>query len=136
MVKEIVRDKFFLAQKSVHAQTSDAHIADDLLDTLRANRERCVGLAANMIGEKKRILVFDDGGTLSEMFNPKIIKSSGEYETEEGCLSLDGVRKTKRYKTIKLEWQTREGKPKIKTFTGFSAQIIQHEMDHFEGKII
>lgn len=136
MVKEIVRDMFFLSQPSVAAQTSDSSIADDLLDTLKANSERCVGLAANMIGAKKCILVFDDNGTYTEMFNPKIIKASGEYEAEEGCLSLDGVRKTKRFKTIKVEWQTRDGKPKIKTFSGFSAQIIQHEIDHFSGKII
>lgn len=136
MNREIVRDIFFLKQKSVPAEAADAQTAQDLLDTLAANRERCVGLAANMIGECKRILVYDDSGTPSVMLNPEIIKKSEPYETEEGCLSLEGTRSVTRYRSIKVRWQTVDMKPRIKTFTGFTAQIIQHEIDHFEGIII
>lgn len=136
MTKEIVRDIFFLRQKSVPAAAEDAQTGQDLLDTLAANRERCVGLAANMIGVSKRILVFDNDGTPSLMFNPQIVKKSAPYEAEEGCLSLDGTRTATRYRTIKVRWQTADMKTREKTFTGFTAQIIQHEMDHFEGIII
>lgn len=136
MNREIVRDIFFLKQKSVPAKAADAQTAQDLLDTLAANREHCVGLAANMIGECKRILVYDDDGTPALMLNPEIIKKSEPYETEEGCLSLEGTRCVTRYRSIKVRWQTVDMKPRIKTFTGFTAQIIQHEIDHFEGIII
>lgn len=136
MTKEIVRDIFFLRQKSVPAAAEDAQTGQDLLDTLAANRERCVGLAANMIGVSKRILVFDNDGTPALMFNPEIVKKSAPYEAEEGCLSLDGTRTATRYRTIKVRWQTPDMKTREKTFTGFTAQIIQHEMDHFEGIII
>lgn len=136
MVREIMRDEAFLKQVSEAATAADAPIADDLLDTLRANAERCVGMAANMIGERKRIIAVEDGGRYVEMFNPEIIKMSAPYEAEEGCLSLPGTRKTKRYGEIKLKWQTREMKPRIKNFSGFTAQIIQHEIDHLNGILI
>lgn len=136
MEKEINRDPILLAQKSSEASRDDVPLADDLLDTLRANRDRCVGMAANMIGVPKKIIVYDDNGTIGEMFNPVIINAKGQYEAEEGCLSLDGTRKTKRYKTIKVQWQTRDMKPRIKTFDGWTAQIIQHEIDHLNGILI
>ena len=136
MTREIVHDPIFLAQKSAPAATADLPTADDLLDTLRANAERCVGMAANMIGVSKRIIVFWDDGAFAEMFNPEIIGRKEPYETEEGCLSLDGVRKTKRYKTIKVRWQTRQMQTRIKTFTGYTAEIIQHEIDHCDGILI
>ncbi len=136
MVKSIVKDVIFLGQKSEPAVPDDISVADDLLDTLRANAEHCVGMAANMIGVKKCIIVFDAGGTYCEMFNPKIIKQAEPYETEEGCLSLTGTRKVKRFKTIKVQWQNREFQTRIKTFTGWTAQIIQHEIDHCSGIII
>ena len=136
MVKSIVKDVIFLGQKSEPATPDDISTADDLLDTLRANAEGCVGMAANMIGVKKCIIVFDDNGTYCEMFNPKIIKQSEPYETEEGCLSLTGTRPTKRFRSIKVQWQNREFQTRIKTFTGWTAQIIQHEIDHCNGIII
>lgn len=136
MIKNIIHDPIFLAQKSVPATAEDVSIADDMLDTLRENREKCVGMAANMIGVLKCIIVFDDNGTLAEMFNPKVIKKSEPYDTEEGCLSLAGVRKTKRYKNIKVQWQTRDMKIRVKNFSGWTAQIIQHEIDHCEGILI
>ena len=136
MIREIIHDPIFLAQKSAPATAEDVSVADDLLETLRANADRCVGMAANMIGESKRIIVFDAEGVYAEMFNPEIIGRKEPYETEEGCLSLDGVRKTKRYKTIKVRWQTRQMQSRIKTFTGFTAQIIQHEIDHCDGILI
>lgn len=136
MIKEIIRDIFFLQQPSVPATNEDIHIAQDLLDTLDANRERCVGLAANMIGVSKRILVFDNNGEYMVMINPKIIKKNGRYTADEGCLSLDGTRPAERWQSIKVEYQNTLFQTRIKTFTGFPAQIIQHEMDHFEGKII
>ena len=137
MIKEIVHDPIFLAGKSELATKEDLQVVQDLLDTLVANRETCVGMAANMIGVRKRIIVFDNGGTYMTMFNPEIIKKSEPYETEEGCLSLlGGPRKCKRYKTIKVKWQTAEMQVRIKTFTGFPAQIIQHEVDHCEGVLI
>ena len=136
MVREIMRDVEFLKQASVPATAADADIADDLLDTLKANAGRCVGMAANMIGESKCIIVFEDVGGYAEMFNPKILKKSGPFEAEEGCLSLAGVRKARRYREIKMQWQTRDMKPRVKNFTGFTAQIIQHEIDHLEGIII
>ena len=136
MVKEIMRDVEFLKQSSLPADAADASIADDLLDTLRENAGRCVGMAANMIGVSKRIIVFEDGGKYAEMFNPRILKKSDPFEAEEGCLSLEGTRKTKRYREIKVQWQTRDMKTRVKNFSGFTAQIIQHEMDHLEGIII
>ena len=136
MIKPIIRDVIFLAQKSVPATPEDLGVAEDLRDTLTANADRCVGMAANMIGVSKRIIIFDDDGKYTVMFNPEILKFSTPFETEEGCLSLDGVRKTKRYKTIKVQWQTAEFQTRIKTFTGWPAQIIQHEVDHCDGILI
>lgn len=136
MIKPIIRDVIFLGRKAEPAEKSDVPVADDLADTLKANAERCVGLAANMIGSKKNIIVFFDGNSAEEMFNPEIVSAVGAYEAEEGCLSLDGTRAVKRYKTIKVRWQNREFKTRIKTFTGFTAQIIQHEIDHCHGIII
>ena len=115
---------------------ADIPTADDLLDTLRAHADGCVGMAANMIGINKAIIVFDDEGTLREMFNPEIVYRKGLYLTEEGCLSLQGQRKTTRHKTIKVQWQDREMHTHIKNFTGWTAQIIQHEVDHCNGIII
>lgn len=136
MIKPIIRDTFFLSRISAPATAEDIPIARDLLDTLAANSEHCVGLAANMIGELKRILVFDNGSEAVVMINPEILKSSQPYSAEEGCLSLEGVRRTERFGSIKVRWQNMDMQTRIKTFTGFPAQIIQHEMDHFEGKII
>ncbi len=136
MTKEIIRDIFFLKQPSARAEASDLSTAQDLLDTLEANRERCVGMAANMIGVSKRILVFDNEGAPTVMINPEIIKKSSPYEAEEGCLSLEGTRKATRFRSIKVRWLTMDMQPRIKNFTGFTAQIIQHEMDHFDGIII
>lgn len=136
MVRSIIRDVEFLKIPSVEATAQDADVADDLLDTLKANADRCVGMAANMIGVSKRIIVFADGERYGEMFNPVIVKKSLPFEAEEGCLSLDGTRKTRRYSEIKLQWQTRDMKTRIKNFSGFTAQIIQHEIDHLNGIII
>ena len=137
MIKELMHDPIFLSLKSEIATKEDIQVAEDLLDTLMAHKEGCVGMAANMIGERKRIIAFDNEGTYMVMFNPEIIKKSESYETEEGCLSLlGGPRKCKRYKTIKVKWQTAEMQVRIKTFTGFSAQIIQHEIEHCEGVLI
>jgi len=136
MVQPIMRDQFFLSRKSLPATKEDLAAADDLLETLQAHREGCVGMAANMIGVSKRIIAFDHDGTYMVMFNPVIIKKSGSYETEEGCLSLDGVRKTKRWKSIKVQYETREFQTRYQTFTGWTAQIIQHEVDHLDGIII
>ena len=137
MVKDIIRDPIFLAGKSEVATKEDLQVARDLLDTLIANKDGCVGMAANMIGVRKRIIVFDNEGTYMTMFNPEIIKKSGPYNTEEGCLSLLGSpRPCKRYQTIKVQWQTSEFQTRIKTFTGWTAQIIQHEVDHCNGILI
>ena len=137
MGKELVHDPILLARKSTPATKDDLQIAQDLLDTLTAHRESCVGMAANMIGQLKRIIVFDNAGTLMLMFNPEIIKASGEYETEEGCLSLlGGPRKTKRYQKIKVQYQTADFQTRLKTFDGWTAQIIQHEIDHCNGVLI
>ena len=137
MLKELIHDPIFLSLKSEVATKEDLQVAEDLLDTLTAHKDGCVGMAANMIGVRKRIIAFDNDGTYMVMFNPQIIKKSEPYETEEGCLSLlGGPRKCKRYKTIKVKWQTAEMQIRIKTFTGFSAQIIQHEIDHCEGILI
>ena len=137
MIKEVIHDPIFLAGKSELATKEDLQVAEDLLDTLTAHKDGCVGMAANMIGVRKRIIAFDNEGTYMVMFNPEIIKKSEPYETEEGCLSLlGGPRKCKRYNTIKVKWQTSEMQVRIKTFTGFPAQIIQHEIDHCEGILI
>ena len=137
MVKELVHDPIFLGQKSETVTADDLQAAKDLLDTLTAHQETCVGMAANMIGVKKRIICFDDNGTYQTMLNPEIIKKSEPYETEESCLSLLGEpRKTKRYKKIKVQYQTLDFKIRIKTYEGWTAQIIQHEIDHCNGILI
>ena len=137
MIKELMHDPIFLSMKSEVATKEDLQVAEDLLDTLIAHKDGCVGMAANMIGVRKRIIAFDNEGTYMVMFNPEIIKKSEPYETEEGCLSLlGGPRKCKRYKSIKVQWQTSEMQTRIKTFTGFPAQIIQHEVDHCDGILI
>jgi peptide deformylase len=136
MIKPIVKDILFLGQKSEEATKNDIAVIDDLIDTLRANLNNCVGLAGNMIGVKKRILVFTVGGLIVPMINPVILKKEKLYETEESCLSLIGFRKTNRYEMIEVEYLDRNFKKQKQVFTGFTAQIIQHEMDHFEGIII
>ena len=137
MVKELIHDPILLSIKSEVATKEDLQTAQDLLDTLIAHKDGCVGMAANMIGVHKRIIAFDNDGTYMVMFNPEIIKKSEPYDAEEGCLSLlGGPRKCKRYKTIKVQWQTAEFQTRIKTFTDFPAQIIQHEVDHCDGVLI
>ncbi len=137
MVRELMHDPFFLARKSTPAEKEDLPIAQDLLDTLLAHRQTCVGMAANMIGQSKRIIVFDNEGTPMLMLNPEIVTASGEYETEEGCLSLlGGPRKTKRFQKIKVKYQNLDFQIRLKTFTGWTAQIIQHEIDHCNGVLI
>ena len=136
MVRDICKDEGFLAQKAQPATLDDLDTARDLLDTLIAHKAGCVGMAANMIGINKRIIAFDNEGTYMVMLNPVIVKRSGPYEAEEGCLSLTGTRKTKRFQTIKVQWQNEKLQTRLKTFTGWTAQIIQHEIDHCEGIII
>ena len=136
MIREICRDETFLAQKAAPATADDRATAQDLLDTLTAHKDGCVGMAANMIGVCKRIIAFDNEGTYMVMFNPVIVRQSGPYEAQEGCLSLTGVRKTKRFQTIKVQWQNEQFQTRLKTFTGWTAEIIQHEIDHCEGILI
>ncbi len=136
MVREIIHDPIFLQRKSLNATAADLPIAEDLVDTLQANAGRCDGLAANMIGKRKRIIAFCNGPLIMVMLNPKIINKDGEYETEEGCLSLDGVRKTKRYRSITVTWQDMDMNKRTGTLSGFAAQIVQHEIDHCEGILI
>ena len=137
MIKEIIHDPIFLGQKSELATKQDREVAKDLLDTLKANKDVCVGMAANMIGIKKRIIAFNNDGQYMIMFNPQIIEKSEEYETEEGCLSLlGGPREAKRYKIIKVKYQDEKLKEYVKTFIGWTAQIIQHEIDHCNGVLI
>lgn len=136
MIRDICRDETFLAQRAERAGLEDLETARDLLDTLAAHKESCVGMAANMIGVNKRIIVFDNEGEYMVMLNPVIVKQSGPYETEEGCLSLTGRRKTKRFQTIKVQWQNEKFQSRIKTFSGWTAEIIQHELDHCDGIII
>ncbi|MEA5136302.1 MAG: peptide deformylase [Candidatus Fimivivens sp.] len=136
MIQSIMKDPIFLAQKSMPATSEDLTVAEDLFDTLIAHKDDCVGMAANMIGVSKRIIAFENDGTYIIMFNPKIIRKSEPYETEEGCLSLNGMRKTRRWKQIKVEYQTDQFQMRLKTFSGWTAQIIQHEIDHCDGIII
>ncbi len=136
MVRPIVRDVLFLGQKSAPATREDIPVAKDLQDTLNANRERCVGMAANMIGVKKRIIIVNMGLANVVMFNPAIIKKKDPYETEEGCLSLTGTRDTTRYQTIEVEYTDIEWKRQKRSYSGWTAQIIQHECDHLDGIII
>ena len=136
MVRTVVRDTFFLSQPSEPAGRDDDEVVRDLLDTLQANRERCVGMAANMIGIKKRIIVVSAGEADLAMLNPVIIKKSMPYDTEEGCLSLEGSRKTRRYETIEVEYRDRDFKRCRQRFKGWTAQIIQHEIDHCDGIVI
>lgn len=136
MIQPIMRDPIFLARRSAPATEADLQTAQDLLDTLSAHRDGCVGMAANMIGVSKRIIVFDNQGVSQLMFNPEIVKCTGPYEAEEGCLSLPGTRKAKRYRSIKVRYQNEQFQTRLKTFTGWTAQIIQHEMDHCNGILI
>ena len=136
MVKQIVRDQFFLQQKSEPATKADMQVVEDLMDTLRANQDRCVGMAANMIGVRKQIIVVAMGPFIFPMINPVITKKSGEYQTQESCLSLDGVRPCTRYKEIEVDYLDQDFKPKHGKYSDFTAQIIQHEIDHFSGVLI
>ena len=137
MVRELMHDPIFLARKSEPATKEDLEIARDLLETLAFHKEGCVGMAANMIGVTKRIIAFDNEGTYMAMLNPQILKAEGEYETQEGCLSLlGGPRPTKRFRKIKVQYQTEQMQTRLKTFTGWTAQIIQHEIDHCNGILI
>ena len=136
MIRDICKDEAFLARKAEPATADDLGTAQDLLDTLAAHKSGCVGMAANMIGVNKRIIVFDDDGKYQVMFNPVIVKRDRPYEAEEGCLSLTGRRKVKRFRTIKVQWQNEKLQTRRKTFTGWTAEIIQHEIDHCEGVLI
>ena len=136
MIRPVVHDPLFLAQKSEPATRADFQTAADLLDTLRANLDRCVGMAANMIGVRKRMIVFCSGPMQIVMINPQVTARSGEYETEEGCLSLAGVRRTKRWQRITVHYLDQRFCPRTGTFEGFTAQIIQHEIDHCDGILI
>ena len=136
MIQPIMKDPIFLAQKSVPATKEDLQVAQDLLDTLTAHKDGCVGMAANMIGVSKRIIAFDNEGKYMVMFNPEIVKRSEPYEAEEGCLSLSGTRKAKRYRSIKVQYQNEQFQTRFKTFTGWTAQIIQHEINHCNGVLI
>ena len=136
MVREIMKDTAFLSQKAEITVAEDVSVAQDLLETLEAHRDGCAGMAANMIGINKRIIAFDNEGKYMVMFNPEIIKKSGPYQAQEGCLSLPGTRTAKRWKSIKVQYQTETFQTRFKTFTGWTAQIIQHEIDHCEGVLI
>jgi len=137
MIRQVIHDPILLGRGSEPATKDDRQVAQDLLDTLVANKDACVGMAANMIGVYKRIIVFDHEGCYMTMFNPEILKSADPYDAEESCLSLlGGPRPCKRYKTIKVRWQNEKFETRIKTFTGWSAQIIQHELDHCNGILI
>lgn len=136
MVQPICKDIFILGRKSQPALPEDQAIGQDLMDTLSDHRAHCVGMAANMIGQNKRIIAFDNGGQLMLMYNPVILKKSNPYEAEEGCLSLEGTRKTTRYRSIKVQYQNEAFQVRLKTFQDFPAQIIQHEIDHCDGIII
>ena len=137
MVKELMHDPLFLARKARAATKEDLPVGQDLLETLLAHRATCVGMAGNMIGETVAVIAFFDGDSPVVMYNPEILKAEGEYETEEGCLSLlGGPRKCKRYQKIKVRWDNEQFQKRIKTFTGWTAQIIQHEVDHCNGVLI
>ena len=136
MIREICRDEAFLSQPAEPATPDDLPVAADLLETLEHHRDGCVGMAANMIGVNKRIIAFDNEGVYQVLFNPEIMRKSGPYEAEEGCLSLTGTRRAKRWQTIKVRWQNEKFQERIKTFTGWTAQIIQHELDHCAGILI
>ena len=136
MVRPLMTDTVFLAQKALPADADDITVADDLLDTLKAHEDGCVGMAANMIGVNKAIIVFDNDGTPCEMFNPVIVYRKGLYLAEEGCLSLQGQRRVRRHRTIKVQWQDRQMQTHVRNFTGWTAQIIQHEIDHCSGILI
>ena len=136
MIRELCKDEAFLAQKAEPATADDLVVAQDLLETLAVHKDGCVGMAANMIGVNKRIIAFDNEGEYMVMFNPVIVKKSGSYKAEEGCLSLTGTRYTKRFQTIKVQLQNEKFQTRLKTFTGWTAEIIQHEIDHCDGIII
>ncbi len=136
MIREICRDEASLALAAEDATAEDLEVARDLLETLAAHREGCVGMAANMIGVNKRIIAFEDDGHYTLMLNPVILRRAGPYEAEEGCLSLSGTRKAKRWRSIKVQWQNERLQTRIKTFTGWTAEIIQHEIDHCNGILI
>lgn len=136
MICEICKDEFFLRLPSREATAEDMDIAQNLLDTLEAHSDGCVGMAANMIGVSKRIIAFDCEGKYMVMFNPEILKKEGAYSAEEGCLSLSGTRKTERFQSVKVQWQNEKFQTRVKTFTGWTAQIIQHEIDHCNGILI
>lgn len=136
MIRQINKNQEILSQKSIPATQDDVPVADDLLDTLTAHKTECVGMAANMIGVLKNIIVFDNNGSFMEMFNPVITTKSGSYDTQEGCLSLEGQRPVKRFQYIKVRWQDRNMISHVKRFSGWTAQIIQHEIDHCNGILI
>ena len=136
MICEICKDEFFLRLPSREATAEDMDIAQNLLDTLEAHSDGCVGMAANMIGVSKRIIAFDCEGKYMVMFNPEILKKEGAYPAEEGCLSLSGTRKTERFQSVKVQWQNEKFQTRVKTFTGWTAQIVQHEIDHCNGVLI
>lgn len=137
MIREIMKDETFLSRKAEPAGEEDLETARDLLETLRAHREGCVGMAANMIGVNKRVIAFQTGeDQYMVMFNPEIVKRSGPYQAEEGCLSLTGVRTAKRWRSIKVRYENERFQVRLKTFTGWTAEIIQHEIDHCEGILI
>ena len=136
MVRPVCRDTFLLSQKSTPATPADLPTVRDLVDTLEANRERCVGMAANMIGVLRRLIAVVDGEAILVMLNPEIVKSAKPYRTEEGCLSLEGTRPVRRFGSIKVRWQDEEFRVRIRTFEGFTAEIIQHEIDHLDGILI
>ncbi len=136
MIRDICKDEVLLSRRAEPAGPEDRQTAADLLETLEHHKDGCVGMAANMIGVNKRIIAFDNEGSYLVMFNPEIVKRSGPYETEEGCLSLTGLRPARRWKSIKVRWQNEKFQERVKTFTGWTAQIIQHELDHCEGVII
>ena len=136
MVREICKDAILLARKAIPATEEDLPLAQDLLDTLTAHAQECVGMAANMVGENKSIIVFSNNGKNVLMFNPVILKKDGAYRTEEGCLSLTGKRPCTRYKSIKVQYQNEKLQSRIKSYSGFTAEIIQHEIDHLSGILI
>ena len=136
MERPIMKDPIFLAQKSAPATAADLPVAQDLRDTLEAHRDGCVGMAANMIGAARRIIIFVDNDGATVMFNPEIVRCSGAYEAEEGCRSLTGTRKARRYRSIKVQYQNEQFQTRLKTYTGWTAQIIQHEIDHCNGILI